>query len=150
MENPYALEQDRHSGQLLSPAHSGQNGVDLYGAQSKEEAREIVMADPNLFDYAARYPHKPGERQSETSKSAARAVGRRDKPLRDKILSLMASGEELTPDEAARLLGETVLAIRPRFSQLKKLGKIIPTGEERLNDSGLKADVYKLAQQTWP
>lgn len=49
-----------------------------------------------------------------------------------------------TADEIAEIVGETVLAIRPRLSELKKLGKIEPTGERGKNASGQSAHRWRV------
>ena len=43
------------------------------------------------------------------------------------------------------MLGESVLAIRPRFSELRALGQITDTGARRINDSGRSAIVWRAA-----
>ena len=48
----------------------------------------------------------------------------------------------MTADEVAALLGETVLSIRPRVAELRKLGKIAATGDKRRNESGMLASVW--------
>lgn len=53
--------------------------------------------------------------------------------------------EQLTTDECASLLEESVLSIRPRFSELRALGQITDTGDRRLNDSGRRAIVWRAA-----
>jgi hypothetical protein len=48
-----------------------------------------------------------------------------------------------TADECAGYLGETILSIRPRFSELRAFGLIEDTGDRRLNDSGRRATVWR-------
>jgi len=95
----------------------------------------------------AGYPYQPGWKEPTTSRDAARAAGKRSGTLRDAILGLMAVIGSCTPDEAADNLCKTVLAIRPRFAELKALGMIEETGERRQNTSGLYAKCYRLARQ---
>ena len=102
------------------------------------------MAD--LFDYQNAYPAAPGfRRRSKTSKAAAESVKERAPTVRDQILSLLKRNE-LTPDEAAKILGVSILTARPRFSELFRLGKIFRTGDTRANESGIRADVWS----AWP
>ena len=85
----------------------------------------------------------PGWKDPSTSRDAAVSVRNRSETLRGRVLELLSTSPRgLTPDEASERLNETVLAIRPRFSELAKLGKIAPTGERRKNASGLKAKVW--------
>lgn len=101
------------------------------------------MGEPNLFDYAENYPHAPGAQNTATSRDAARIMKPRDKPLREKVLAVLkAHPAGLTADEVAEILGETVLAIRPRVSQLNKLGLVTDTGLTRKNVSGVAASVW--------
>lgn len=92
------------------------------------------------------YPDTPGYKAPGTSKDAARATTGRAETLRQRVLEAIekAGNRGLTPDEAAAALGETVLAVRPRFSELKALDKIYQTGARRANASGLKANAWKV------
>ena len=92
------------------------------------------------------YPHVPSAKVNGTSEDAARSMDSKAGTLRAKVLSYMmiyphdASG--WTADEMADEMGETVLSIRPRFSELKALGKIHDTGTRRKNSSGRSAVVW--------
>jgi hypothetical protein len=110
-------------------------------------AEKAQGSSPDLFDFATRYPHAPGyRRNSETSKAASKVITKRAQSLQERILELLRLGGTLTPDECAALLGVSVLACRPRFSELARLGKIIPlAGQTRQNESGLRARVYRIA-----
>lgn len=90
-----------------------------------------------------RYPDQPGYKKLGTSSRAAHAMRKRDKALRLQCLELLQQHGELTPDEAAEILGKTPFSIRPRFSQLAAKGLIERTGAERMNDSGGWADVWR-------
>lgn len=98
----------------------------------------------DLFSYRDQYPNSPGFKRDGTSRIAAKAMTPRAPTLRERILALLRSGACLTPDEAAARLGEPILAVRPRFSELSRLGLICETGERRQNDSGLRANVYRI------
>ena len=93
------------------------------------------------------YPHSAGFKERTTSHTAARAIAHKLPTLRDRVLqAIEASGSKgLTPDETAAVLGETVLAVRPRLSELSKLGKIVRNGQKRANESGLMAAVWVAA-----
>jgi hypothetical protein len=104
-----------------------------------------MRQQPDLFSY----PNSPGFKEPTTSQDAAAAVANKAAFLRERILGAIASAgaRGLTPDEAAETLGETVLAVRPRFTELgpKHGTKIVETGDRRANASGLKAKAWRLA-----
>jgi DNA-binding Lrp family transcriptional regulator len=52
-----------------------------------------------------------------------------------------------TADEIAKDLNLSVLSVRPRVSELKRLGKIKQTGARRKNESGMTATVWQIAPQ---
>ena len=88
----------------------------------------------------------PGWKTPGTSRDAAKAMRSRSETLRDKIMAIIGYyPADLTPDEASEALNESVLAIRPRFSELKKLGLIKPSGNRRHNSSGLMAKAWTRA-----
>jgi predicted ArsR family transcriptional regulator len=100
----------------------------------------------DLFEHAERYPNAPGYRQTDTSKAAADSMKPTSNLLQRKVLSLLTPALCLTADEAADLMGEDKLSIRPRFTELKALGKIEDTGLRRRNESGRSAIVWRLAR----
>jgi predicted ArsR family transcriptional regulator len=68
----------------------------------------------------------------------------RSERLRARVLEVLASTPSgLTADEIAAKLDESVLAVRPRVSELFHAGLIEKTGERRRNESGLNAHVWK-------
>lgn len=98
------------------------------------------------FGKEHRYPHAPGFKESTTSLDAASAMKGRASKLREVVFTAIADAPDgLTADEVASLIGETVLAVRPRVSELAKADRIAPTGERRKNASGLKARVWRTA-----
>lgn len=106
------------------------------------------MAHPDLFDWQppATYPEAPGfKERGGTSEEAAAAIESHAHTLRGRVWRLFDAGQELTADEIAALLNETVLAVRPRVSELRKSGRIEPTGERRENASGMRAWVWRAA-----
>lgn len=97
------------------------------------------------------YPEYPGYKRRGTSKRAADSMAKRAPSLRERSLTaLELFPDGLTPDEIAAELGCSVLAIRPRISELGKMGKIVRTGQERRNESGLMADVWKIVTPPKP
>ena len=94
----------------------------------------------------ATYPEAPGfkETDTETSREAAAAVDGKAGTLRDKCAGLLKVSE-LTADEIAFRLGESVLSVRPRISELKASGRLAATGKRRKNESGASAVVWRWA-----
>lgn len=102
------------------------------------------IAEHAFGDQPAVYPDAPGWKERTTSRDAAKAIKGRAGTLRAAALAVLA-GREMTADEIAESLGETVLAIRPRVSELYGRGQIVPTGDRRANESGQKAKVWRTA-----
>ena len=77
-------------------------------------------------------------------KAAARTNVARTERLRALVLEVLAAAPSgLTADEIAAKLAASVLAVRPRVSELFHGGEIVKTGERRTNASGLRAYVWK-------
>ena len=76
--------------------------------------------------------------------AAARTNVGRTERLRALVLEVLAAAPDgLTADEIAAQLAASVLAVRPRVSELFHAARIEKTGERRLNRSGLAAHVWK-------
>lgn len=101
------------------------------------------MIQPDL-PFNAPYPANPGWKRTETSRVAAEAVKPPVPTLRDKVQALLKDAE-LTADECATLLNVTVLACRPRLSELFRLGMIEDTGKTRPNASRIQTTVWRAA-----
>jgi predicted ArsR family transcriptional regulator len=77
-------------------------------------------------------------------RGGARAkLGKTERVRRLVLDVLAATPAGLTADEIAAALGESVLAVRPRVSELFHDGLIGKTGERRRNHSGLSAYVWR-------
>lgn len=99
-----------------------------------------MMIQLSIFDY----PRAPGCQKRDTSHAAAAAARSRAKTLRDLALSTLKRSA-LTADEVAERLGETVLSIRPRVTELAARGLIKDSGARRKNASGKSAIVWRVA-----
>jgi predicted Rossmann fold nucleotide-binding protein DprA/Smf involved in DNA uptake len=76
-------------------------------------------------------------------KEAARKIDPHANTLRETAYATIShSSAGLTADEVATRMGETVLAIRPRLTELKLAGRIVRTGQRRKNVSGMNAAVW--------
>lgn len=93
------------------------------------------------------YPTQAGFTDDTTSRDAAEAIEKsgRAMTLRERVESYFLGGRIATADEVAHALHEPILAIRPRVSELFKLGKIERTGMRRRSDGGHSAHVYRKA-----
>jgi hypothetical protein len=95
----------------------------------------------------AGYPESPGSKgpPDGTSAAAARAIAPSVGRLCQIILKEFreAGDSGLTADEAARRVEKSPLYVRPRISELKARGALVPVGIRRANESGLMAMVFK-------
>lgn len=92
------------------------------------------------------YPHAPGYKEHTTSRKAAERLLPRYGTLKAEVFHAFF-GSELTADEVATLIGKTPFAVRPRVTELYKMGLIERTGVERPNASGIDAHVYRLVKR---
>ena len=98
------------------------------------------MTQPTLFDDVGPYPETAGWKEPTTSREAAATV---DAPtLRAAVRACLKQHGAMTTDECAAHLGLSVLAIRPRFSELRALEEIADSGERHVNRSGRRAIVW--------
>ena len=88
------------------------------------------------------YPHQPGAQHRDTSRAAADEVAQTAPLLRAKALAVVEQSNGLTADEVAGRLGLSILSIRPRLTELSRLGKVRDSGARRRNASGKNAIVW--------
>lgn len=93
---------------------------------------------PDLFDY----PNSPGFKARETSAAAADEVAERAPILRARCLATLERSQGLTADEVAGRLGQSILSVRPRITELTRKGLVRDSGERRFNTSGKRAIVW--------
>jgi predicted ArsR family transcriptional regulator len=103
------------------------------------------MNRPGLFDQP--YPTSPGYKTGGTSRDAALKMQPRSHKLKREVLELLKRGA-YTADECASALKVTVLACRPRLSELRAEHRIYDTGTRRLNSSGASAKVWRAVEPT--
>jgi len=97
----------------------------------------------DLFDYAEKYPMRPGYKRRATSREAAEAMADKAPSLRDQCFSALCE-QPMTADEVAAVLGKSILSIRPRLSELVRLGCIRDTGRTAPNASGKNAVIWEI------
>ena len=99
------------------------------------------MTIPSLFDL---YPYGPATGRRDTSKAAARAIGPKDKPLRERLLRWFEQYPDGgTADEACMMENVSPFQGRPRVCQLVKLGVLEDTGRRRKNAQGNSCIVWR-------
>jgi hypothetical protein len=99
----------------------------------------------DLFDFY--YPESPGSQNTDTSRDAARSMDRDALSLRGHCLAALGSHDQ-TADEIAESVGESILTIRPRVTELKAKQKVFDSGKRRPNLSGRNAIVWTLTKPT--
>ena len=104
-----------------------------------------------MITSTSNYPATPGWKTDhpDTSKAAALAETSRASILRTQVVSCYHHHGNLTADEVAELLHESVLSVRPRVTELCKCDPPVleDSGERRRNASGHSAAVRRLCEQ---
>ena len=97
------------------------------------------------------YPNIPGDKGgTDTGRAAAISMSERAVTLRSLIVKNMKRHGDHTTDEMAGRMGASVLAIRPRFSELRACGDIRDSGNRHENISGKDAIVWALVKKQKP
>jgi hypothetical protein len=98
-----------------------------------------------LSDLANNYPDAPGFKVEGTSSEAAAKIAPHAGRLRKPILrAFMNAPDGLVPDQVAKIIGERDLTIRPRCSELRRLGLLAYIGGRRKNETGSDAYVLQI------
>ena len=84
------------------------------------------------------YPEEPGFKEGATSREAAEAIKARAEILRNRCYEFIHFNPGHTADEVAEVLEESVLAVRPRISELRTTNQIVNYGRG-INKSGASA-----------
>ena len=97
----------------------------------------------DLFSLPIKQLHRPGQ---VTSRDAlVKTVKSRDNRQQRVLKVLGEYGlRGAIPEELAQYMGEDIIDVRRCFSVLKKLGKIEPTGESRLNNKDNYCEVWRV------
>lgn len=91
------------------------------------------------------YPASPGFTSPGPSQEAAEKGSKRVAYLQGKCLEMLRTHGPLAADEIAEKLGETILSIRPRVSELGRKKLIEKTDMRHKNISGCSATVWRIA-----
>ncbi len=97
---------------------------------------------PTLFDVPQPYPIEAGWKATDTSREAAVSVDAAT--VRAVVEAWLTTHGPHTADEVAAGLKLSVLTVRPRCTELKRLHRILDTGERRPNLSGRRAIVWRV------
>lgn len=92
---------------------------------------------------ALTYPNHPGAKVGGPSQEAAENIAEHALTLRERVDALFDDYDGLTADECAEHLNEKIWSVRPRLSELRRLGRIVETDARRKNESGMSATVWK-------
>lgn len=100
------------------------------------------MTRPQLDLFGGKYPRTPGFKRQPTSRAAAEGIAEKAPLLRDRVLAEIKR-KPSTPEQVALAIGEPLLNVRPRCSELVKLKLIEDTGVRREALGGRQAIVWK-------
>jgi hypothetical protein len=97
------------------------------------------------------YPDNPGFKAAGTSQEAAKIIAAHAKTLRSRVLREIASMPSgLSADEVAARLKASILAVRPRVSELHRAGEIRKSEGRAKNASGMAAAVWVVSPPLQP
>ena len=97
------------------------------------------------------YPDAPGYKVSGPSEDAATAIATIAATLRDQVRQVIAdSPSGITADDVAHRLNRSVLSVRPRVSESRRLGEFKQSGARGKNESGMSASVWVIAPPLQP
>jgi hypothetical protein len=91
------------------------------------------------------YPHHPGSKSPGASSEAAHAIARHATTLKMRVYSFLRDHHpaSFSADQIAKSLGETILSVRPRVSELNKSGEIEAAEGRSKNESGMSAHCWR-------
>jgi predicted ArsR family transcriptional regulator len=102
-----------------------------------------------LLDWTAPYHAQPGfKERGNTSQRASERVAPHVSRLREKVLDGFRRYGPSTADEIAGKLNLTPFTVRPRVSELARMGDIEDVKIRRKNESGHTATVWRLKMPT--
>jgi predicted HTH transcriptional regulator len=103
----------------------------------------MKLKQTELFDRNLRVRVPVSKEKNGTSDEAARAIAPRIAVLQGKALGALRDRGPHTADQVAEILGEDVLTIRPRISELFKMNKIEKTGGRAPSSRGRASWIWR-------
>jgi predicted ArsR family transcriptional regulator len=97
----------------------------------------------DLFQWQPPYPSAPGYTEPTTSREAALAIAAKVTRLQDDIIALLRKHGNLTAHELACEMKMSKDITSPRLSELREMGRIVPSGQRRKNESGRSAIAWR-------
>ena len=96
------------------------------------------------------YPDRPGWKAKGASSEAAYAVAEHAKTLRKRVHDFLRNRypAAFSADQIADGSDGTILSVRPRVSELKKLGAIEAVGQRHKNRSGMSGHCWRAVVRT--
>lgn len=111
-----------------------------------------MTSTPDLFGYVAdshAYPTGPGHKGGDgTSQQAAQALAPEVSGIRRIVLRAFCARHPagMTSDEAAAAVKLSILTVRPRCTELRRMNMLEATAERRRNGSGNTATVLRASR----
>jgi hypothetical protein len=97
------------------------------------------------------YPDRPGHKVPGPSEDAATAIAGSAGTLRDRVREVIATAlSGITADDVAAQLNRSILSVRPRVSELRRLGDIRQAEGRGKNRSGMSASRWVIAPPLQP
>jgi predicted HTH transcriptional regulator len=112
----------------------------------RHEAEQFDLPLNNTSAFPYQYPSTPGYKNKDKdgpSRQAALSMITRAPTLREQCLERIEQ-VPMTADEVADSLEKPIWSIRPRITELVKLGKVEDSGNRRNNSSGKMATVWRI------
>ena len=101
------------------------------------------------FSFKNKYPYQAGHRGHRNSIISANETNKKLSRLKKQIMiELYKNPKGLIGSELSDILKVSILTIRPRTTELKILGLITDTEQDRKNDGGKPEAVFKLRSAT--
>lgn len=96
----------------------------------------------DLFAGLDAYPDAPGWKARDTSRAAAAGVAEKAKSLRERVLDAVCARPG-TPEQIAKRIGEPLMNVRPRLSELAAKGLVEDSGLRGPAVGGRQAIIWR-------
>ena len=105
---------------------------------AKSDSRDLPLLD---WSYYGPYRGQPGHKVAGPSQDAATKIAPRSARLRRVVLDLYMRVGPMSADEYADRIGQSILSIRPRVSELVRAGELEDAGRRGRNGRGSSVTV---------